>query len=143
MFLAALYRIASPEISDGFDSPFSDVSPGNWYYATALWAFKSGIVTGRTNGSLGAEDSVTRQEAAVLMYRLAAYLRADVSSSGDMLSGFEDGAEVSAYARTALEWAVERGIITGVSDSELSPGGTVTRAQASAMLQRVCGVLND
>lgn len=143
MFIAVLHRIAAPDTfwGRGWASPFADVTPGDWYYDPALWAFAGGIVTGGADSRLGAADHVTRQEAAVLMYRLAAYLREDVSRSGDLLADFTDGEVAPAYARAALEWAVERGIISGVSSSELSPGGAVTRAQAAAMFQRLCGVL--
>jgi|GEM_PF-5209547 len=103
---------------------------------------KAASLRAAPNGSLGAGNGVTREEAAVLMYRFAAYLKEDMSLSGNRLLDFKDGAGASEYARTALEWAVERGILSGMPDRMLSPKGIVTRAQTAAMLQRLCGVVN-
>ena len=52
------------------------------------------------------------------------------------LSAFADADSVSGYAATAMAWAVEHGIITGVTDTTLVPQGTATRAQCAAMLMR-------
>lgn len=52
---------------------------------------------------------------------------------------FADADKVSGYAREALGWAVEKGIVQGKSGGILDPGGNATRAEAAAMLQRFCG----
>lgn len=57
-------------------------------------------------------------------------------ASSYSLAKFTDNASVSDWASTAMSWAVEKGIITGVTDSTLVPKGTATRAQCAAMLMR-------
>lgn len=57
--------------------------------------------------------------------------------SGD-LSEFTDAASVSDWARDAVIWAVEKGIITGKSGGILDPKGQATRAEVAAMLARFC-----
>jgi len=42
----------------------------------------------------------------------------------------------SAWAEDVVSWAVAEGLIAGVTDDQLQPQGTATRAQVAAMLQR-------
>ncbi len=41
------------------------------------------------------------------------------------------------YARLALAWANEHGIIGGIGNNTLAPKGYATRAQVAAMLMRM------
>ena len=52
------------------------------------------------------------------------------------LSAFADSASISSYARDAVAWAVENGIIKGVNANTFLPQGTATRAQLAAILTR-------
>ena len=45
-----------------------------------------------------------------------------------------DVSQVSEYARNAMLWAVESGIITGLGDGRLEPQGQATRAQVAYIL---------
>lgn len=49
---------------------------------------------------------------------------------------FDDVRSISSYAVPTIRWACGSGIITGTSDTMLSPDGTATRAQAACMMQR-------
>lgn len=49
---------------------------------------------------------------------------------------YTDADSVSSWAEPAMRWAVENGIITGVTESTLVPQGTATRAQCATMLMR-------
>ncbi len=78
-----------------------------------------------------ADGYVTREQLATMLWRYAGE-----PASSYSLSAFTDAANVSDYAATATAWAVEPGIITGVTDTTLVPQGTATRAQCAAMLMR-------
>ena len=52
------------------------------------------------------------------------------------LNAYEDKDQVSDYATKAMIWAVDRGIISGTTDTTLSPKSTATRAQVVVMLHR-------
>ena len=52
------------------------------------------------------------------------------------LDSFSDAASVSGYAREALAWAYEQGIVRGTSGNRIDPTGFATRAEAAAMLHR-------
>lgn len=115
---------------------FTDVEEGTWYADAVNWAALVGIVNGRGDGTFAPNDSVTREQLCTMLYRYARnYLGLDVSASAD-LSGFTDHTKVSSYAQDAVAWAVATGLVTGTSTTTLSPGGTATRAQVAAILQR-------
>ena len=48
---------------------------------------------------------------------------------------FADGDAAGDYAREALAWAAERGILSGKGGGILDPKGPATRAQAARMLK--------
>ena len=60
------------------------------------------------------------------------------SDGGPFPSAYHDGDRVEAYAREAMAWAVDAGLIQGLADGRLDPGGTATRAQTAVILQRLC-----
>lgn len=109
---------------------YSDVSGDAWYAGGIAWAVKNGIANGYGNGTFGPNDSITREQLAVMLWRYAGSPKA----SGQDLS-FTDADQASSYAREALSWAVENGILSGYTNGQLVPGGTATRAQAAQMLK--------
>ncbi len=61
----------------------------------------------------------------------------DVSVGEDTnILSYEDFAEISEYAIPAIQWATGSGLMRGVTDGELSPHGTATRAQIATMMMR-------
>ena len=74
---------------------------------------------------------VTREQLVTMLWRYAGEPDSDYS-----LSAFTDAASVSEWAETAMSWAVENGLITGVTANTLVPSGSATRAQCAAILMR-------
>ena len=134
MIVTILYRLEGEPAVTG-TSAFSDVADGQWYTDAVIWAADNGIVTGYDTGAFGPSDTVTREQMAAILYRYASYKGYDVTASAD-LSGYADQAQISAYALTAMQWANAEGLITGTSDSTLTPGGSATRAEAATILMR-------
>ena len=131
---AIFYRMEGSPAAEGGGS-FADVTQGAWFYDAVTWAEKSGILSGYGNGSFGANDPVTREQLAAIFYRYAQFKGLDTENAGD-LDAFADKNAASAWAQTALSWAVERGLVSGKGDSRLDPKGTATRAELAAMLHR-------
>ena len=102
------------------------VTGANWVETAREWAMASGVSDGEN-----ADGYVTREQLATMLWRYAGE-----PASSYSLSAFADADSVSGYAATAMAWAVEHGIITGVTDTTLVPQGTATRAQCAAMLMR-------
>ena len=134
MIVTILWRLeGEPEATAA--SSFSDVAAGAYYAKAVAWGNENGIALGYGNGRFGSDDTITREQLAAILHRYAQYKGADVGAGG-ALSAFNDGAEVSGYAREAMAWSVEQGIITGKDGGILDPKGTATRAEAAAMLMR-------
>lgn len=102
------------------------VTGASWQAEAREWAMASGVSDGTDPNGL-----VTREQFATMLWRYAGE-----PASSYSLSAFTDAASVSDWAEAAMAWAVENGIITGVTATTLVPQGTATRAQAAAMLMR-------
>ena len=111
-------------------STFPDVPASEWYAAAIDWASETGIVSGYGDGRFGPNDSVTREQFAVMLWRCAG----SPVPSGAALN-FSDADKISPYALTAIRWAVENGILSGAGSGQLAPQGLATRAQAAQMLK--------
>ena len=96
-----------------------------WYEVGTDWAKKNGISDG-TNPTA----PVTREQLATLLYRYAG----SPSVSGTLHAA--DAASVSDYAKDALLWANQNGIVNGVGSNTIAPKDNAQRAQVAAMLAR-------
>ena len=94
------------------------------------WAKENGISDG-TNG----KGKVTREQLVTMLYRVAVKNGMDVTVSGAALD-FADAASISAFAQEAMQWAIENGIINGMSETTLAPQGPATRAQIAIIMVR-------
>ncbi len=131
-----LYRLSgSPSVSGV--TKFSDVPANQWYSAAVAWASNNNIVNGRSNSIFDPGTAVTRQELAAILYRYNNY-RGLGNGNLSNLSQFTYRGYVQSYAKEAMQWAVGNGIISGTTNTTLSPNGTAIRYQAAAMLTRYC-----
>ena len=64
-FLAMLLN-AFDLTDENADCTFKDVNDGKWYYNAIATAQKLGIVQGKTDGTFGVNDAITRQDMAVM-----------------------------------------------------------------------------
>ena len=129
MLATVLYRLEGQPEKEAM-SAYSDVSDGAWYADSVAWAVENGIVNGYGDGQFGPNDSVTREQFVVMLWRYVGSPRA-----GRRDLDFADAEQVSGYAREALCWAVENGVLKGSGKGRLVPGGTATRAEAAQMLK--------
>ena len=140
MFAQVLYRIAGqPKLPA--ELPFADVAPSDWFHDAVCWAYASGIVNGVSETSFAPDRSITREQMATMLYKYSVHMDAAEESDIGSLEGFSDAASVSGYAETPLRWAVGTGLINGMGDGRLSPATFATRAQASAILIRLTGMI--
>ncbi|MNV35452.1 Endo-1,4-beta-xylanase A precursor [compost metagenome] len=118
---------------------FEDVSPDAWYYQAVSTAQALKIVNGRSEGLFGAKEPITRQEMAVILFRARslAALQPDYSSKTVV---FADQKQIGAYAREAVEYLQQSGIINGYSDGTFRPLNLTTRAEAAALIYRIMGL---
>lgn len=96
-----------------------------WYAKGTAWAVENGISDG-TNP----EQPVTREQLAAMLYRYAG----SPAVSGEL--GFDDADSISAWARDAVRWCMDNGILNGVGGNRMTPQDLARRGQVAAMLMR-------
>ena len=140
MAVTVLHRLAgTPEAADG--PAFDDVSPEQWYAEAVAWAAQAGVVEGYPDGCFRPDNGISRQEMAVFFYRYYTQCAGGDGTSPALPDRFLDRDDVADWAADAMAWAVDQGVLNGVSDKELAPNGYTQRCMAAAMLQRYCGVV--
>ncbi len=139
MVATVLYRMAgSPAVTS--TSPFTDVPAGKWYSNAVAWAAANGVVKGTSATTFDPDADVTREQMTTMLVRYAENVqKLDVTPKGD-LSGFPDGGDVTYYARNAMTWCVDNGIINGI-DGRIAPKNTATRAEFATIIMRLQNVI--
>lgn len=133
MMVTVLYRLAgSPAVSG--PSTFADVDPNAYYSDAVAWAQDNSIVLGVTTECFEPEEPVTREQLATILWRYSGKPAASADEAK-----FSDAASVSTYAKDAVAWAVEQGILKGFEDSTLRPADTATRAEFACIVMRFLG----
>ena len=116
----------------GTNSGFSDVPSSAWYAKAVTWASKNGVVSGYSNGTFGPNNQLTREQMVTILYNVAGRPATNTSA----LAQFNDRGQVAAYAVNGFSWAVSNKVVSGTSNTTLSPRGTATRAQVAVILIR-------
>ena len=130
-FVKMIVSALNMEVAEG-DAEFTDLEKGAWYQSFVNTAVKNNIISGIGEGKFGIGINITRQDAAVILYRAA-----QLSANGEL--GFTDNAEISDYAQDAVKTLSAMGVVGGTGDGSFAPKATCTRAQAAVMIYRLLG----
>lgn len=136
MLAMVVHRMAGSEDVSDVTLPFTDVSDTAWYREGVAWCYANEIVAGTSATTFSPENTITREQAAVFLYRFAASQGYDTTvNNPSVVDSFDDASQISDYARTAMAWAVEKGIMGG-NNNQLSPRSGATRVQIAQMLYK-------
>lgn len=120
----------------GGTAQFTDTA-NYWAGSYVDWLKTAGITTGYEDGSFRPNQSITRQQFAVMLYR---YLGLDGAQYESVELPFADNGQIGDYARTAIKTLYTKGIINGSTGTDgklyFNPGSSLTRAQAATMIGR-------
>ncbi len=116
-------------------TPFSDVDPDTDGATAVAWAWELGLVRGTGGGRFEPGRSITREEAAVLLRRCAAYLGGDTTLP-DGLAACNDYEDISPWADDSLYWATDRGLLPWSPGGRLDPYGALTEEILEEVLDR-------
>jgi hypothetical protein len=135
MFVTVLGRLAKADGISDTDTGFTDVKAGAYYAGYVGWAAEKGIVMGNGDGTFAPDRSISRQEAAVIMYHYTKTMGYDITAADSAAADkFSDASRVAAWAADAVNWVLEKKIIGGNADGTLNPEGTATRAQVAQII---------
>ena len=136
-----LYNLEGTPAVSG-TTPFTDLT-ANWYKPAILWAYQNNVVAGKSPTTFDPEGPVTREQIAVILTQYMFHvLKMERTWTPADLSAFPDGAQVSGWAKEAMQDAVAIGLINGTKASDglvyLDPQGSAARQQVATILMNFC-----
>ena len=136
-----LYNLEGTPAVSG-TTPFTDLT-ANWYKPAILWAYQNNVVAGTSPTTFAPDQPVTREQIAVILTQYMFHvLKMNRTWTPADLSTFPDGAQVSSWAKEAMQDAVALGLINGTKASDgvvyLDPQGSAARQQVATILMNFC-----
>ena len=136
-----LYNLEGTPAVSG-TTPFTDLT-ANWYKPAILWAYQNNVVAGTSPTTFDPEGPVTREQIAVILTEYMFHvLKMNRTWTPAGLSTFPDGAQVSGWAKEAMQDAVALGLINGTKAPDglvyLDPQGSAARQQVATILMNFC-----
>lgn len=130
MVAEVLYEANGAPSVEGLTCPLTDVKAGEWYTDAVVWAYNAGVIAGRGDGTFCPDDTITRQEMAVMFYGWLGGGESliDGEQIKTALAEFDDGADVAAWAQEAVAYCYLANIMVG-NDGRFDPDGSLDRAQ--------------
>lgn len=107
--------------------PFADVEERDPLYSAIVTAYTLGIINGVSETAFAPGDPVTREQTAAMLARTYAALGKTIPPAGG--ASFADDALISPYARDAVDFLAQQGIIGGVGGNRFDPQGGATVEQ--------------
>ena len=126
--------------SNAGSTTFADVKSTDWYAGAINAAVQAKLVDGFTGNSFKPNDTITREQMAVMISRaITAVGKANDTSviPNQALAKFKDKASISSWAQMAVAQSVDANIITGMTHETFVPSANASRAQAVVMLKRL------
>jgi hypothetical protein len=140
MFVTVIGRMADADVSRYTENAFSDVDENGYYARYIAWAQESGIINGIGGGLFAPDDTVTREQMAVIIYNAAEFVGVDVSGFNPVVSDsdeFTDDDGIGGWAKAAVYAMKNAGFISGKGGGVFDPKGTATRAEAAKILSMI------
>ena len=140
-FVVVLARLAKVDLSRySGRTDFPDVQAGSYYEKAVKWASSTGIISGYNNGKFGVGDKITREQLVTILYNYAKRLGYDTSvpsNAAEKLSAYTDAYTITGYAKPAVIWALHKGIISGMTATEIGPQNNASRGQVATILMNI------
>ena len=137
-YITILDRAMGYELVTGESYP--DVTQDAWYATYVATAKANGLLEGLpADDGFKPEQPITREEMALFTYNaIKATNKNDewVKSLPNDFTKFTDTAEISPWAKDAMKYLVQSGIIKGMTETSAAPHGNATRAQGAVILKR-------
>lgn len=120
-----------------YKNVFDDVSQNNWCYGFVAAAADMNLINGY-NGNFEPNGLITKQDAAVMLYRYAQSKGMDHNGS----VGFADRDSISDYAEQAVGALERAGVISG-SNGFFYPENNTTRAEAATLIYKLLSFMKE
>lgn len=131
--IAACMNVCGRELPAGKTVKFTDTTDKSILKVASI-----GVVTGYSDGSFKPGDSIKRQDAAIMLQRLATALGMEEAEGG---KSFADAGSISSYAKSGVDFVTALGIMNGNADGTFAPGNSITREQAVITIMNMLSAL--
>jgi len=131
MFVTVLGRFSDAETVSK-TTKFVDVPETAYYSGFVAWAADKGIVSGISDTEFAPEAAITREQLAVMIYNYLNFK--NISLEKNEKVEFTDDMSISAWAKDAVYYVQQTGIINGMPDGSFKPKNTAARAEVATIL---------
>ena len=117
---------------------FSDVQ-NEWFAEDINTAYESGLINGRNDGKFYPNEKIMRRDMAVMINNALKFADKEtkIPDIKQELSIFNDKRIIADYAKESTAICVNAGIIMGRETKDFDPDNNATRAEASAIIERM------
>lgn len=112
---------------------FTDVAADDWYFTAVDLGSKAGVINGYEDGRFGVSESITRQDAAVILARVKEACSIVIDKKVSVVE-FGDASDIAQYSIDAVKELQQYGVISGYEDGTFHPMGNITRAEAVKLI---------
>lgn len=132
----SLYVVGRDNKEAGWENPFTDVSPGAWYYDAVSYIAAKGITSGTTATSFSPDATLTRGQFITLLMR--AY---EIAPDKNPADNFADAGNT--YYTGYLAAAKRLGLAQGIGDNQFAPEQAITRQDMFTLLYNALMGINQ
>lgn len=145
MFVTVLANMEQVKM-DNSTTGFADVPVGQWYTGAAKWAVENKIVGGYAEGKFCPDNMITREEMCVIMNNYINYYSAKNNVEHEKkgsTTAFPDAAQVSAWAKNAVNNCRAYGLVDGFEDGTFRPKNESTRVQVATVIYKLAWLVKE
>ena len=123
------------DLMKAYNGNYSDLPLNQYYSVYAQWAYLTGIANGVAQGSFRADDAISREDMAVLLYNYAIAYGKTLPSTAQK-TPFSDEGSMTASAKTAIYALQQAEVINGMGNGTFAPKSTATRSQVAQIFRK-------
>ncbi|WP_127496791.1 S-layer homology domain-containing protein [Paenibacillus glycanilyticus] len=132
-----LFGLATPAAAG--NGKFGDVQTSDWFASAVAAATGAGLINGYENGEFRPDQTISRDEMAVILARGLAFAGHKGDAAG--AEAFADQSDIPAWAAEATSQLAGLGIVNGKPGNAFDPEGEATRAESAVMMFRMLSIL--
>ena len=140
MFVQLFANLDGVNLSAYTSTPFDDAPLSAWYGPAVAWAAQNGVVNGTSQTTFAPDNEITREQMCVMIVNYAKYKNISLTAIKTDLS-FGDAADISDWAREAVDICAKAGIINGKDGGVFDPQGTASRAEVATLMTNFCRIV--
>ncbi|MGG4219138.1 immunoglobulin-like domain-containing protein [Paenibacillus jamilae] len=133
-FVAILIRALGTTGDESQSTSFTDMKE-HWAGSAVEAAHRQGWIQGLTAQTFGPDESLTREQAMVILSHAMQNQTSVISPTG--LQSYKDDQQIASWASTAFENAIGSGWISGYPDGTLKPKAAISRGEMAELLVRI------